>query len=69
MEQNEEPKVTVVDTISLSEAATLLGFESFHGVKKLIRAGKLNAFRKKWSRNRVVLRSDVEKLAEVEDWK
>jgi len=66
MELNEH-QITVDDTISLSEAAQILGLTSFRQVNKMIKNGHLKAYKKKWSDRKVVLRADVLALREVEE--
>ena len=57
----------ISDTYSLSEAAEVLGFENFRNVNELIRKGFLKSYKTKFSRNKRVLRKEVEALTEVEE--
>ena len=57
----------IKETISLSDAAELLGLESFRNVKHLIRKGLLRSFQSRFSRNARVLESEVQELCKLEE--
>lgn len=59
--------ITVDEIISLTEAAELLGLNSFRQVKTMIKNGHLKAYNKKWSKVKHVLKTDVIALREVEE--
>lgn len=60
-------QVRLADTLSLSEAAMVLKFDSFRSVNELIKAKKLRAFKTPFSRNKRVLKSEVEALTVMEE--
>ena len=53
--------------LSLSEAARILKFDSFRSVNELIKAKKLRAFKTPFSRNKRVLKSEIEALTVMEE--
>ena len=59
--------VRLKDTVSLTQAADMLGFDSFRAVKELIRKGHLKSYRLKFNRNQRVLRKEVEALTILEE--
>lgn len=59
--------VRLSETISLSEAAVILGYDSFRSVKELIKRKKLKGYKTSYSRNTRVLKSDIEKLTIMEE--
>lgn len=65
----EKPVTDVTDTISLTEAADMLGLDGFRNVKHLIKKGLLRSFKTKFSNRHRVLRSEVKELAKVEEVK
>ena len=60
-------QVRLADTLSLSEAARILKFDSFRSVNELIKAKKLRAFKTPFSRNKRVLKSEIEALTVMEE--
>jgi len=62
-----EPKLKIGDCISLSEASKMLGYKSFRNVNDLIKKGYLKAYKRKWSKYKMVSKKEVEKLLEVEE--
>lgn len=66
MDENKELALDVRSTLSLSEAAEILGFKSFRQVNTLIKKGLLSPFKTKWSNNKRVSKLEVENLAKVE---
>jgi len=60
-------KVDIKETLSLSDAAEVLGLESFRHVKALIKRGLLRSFKSKFSRNARVLSSEVQELCQLEE--
>jgi hypothetical protein len=62
-----EPKLKIGDCISLSEASKMLGYKSFRNVNDLIKKGHLKAYRRKWSKYKMVSKVEVEKLQIVEE--
>jgi hypothetical protein len=65
-ENNKELALDVKSTLSLSEAAEILGFKSFRQVNSLIKKGFLSSFKTKWSNNKRVSKIEVENLAKVD---
>jgi hypothetical protein len=61
--------VRLGETLSLSEAARVLKFDSFRSVNELIRTKKLRAFKTPFSRNKRVLKSELEALTVMEEVK
>lgn len=59
--------VRLRDTVSLTQAAEILGFDSFRAVNELIRKGFLKSYRLKFNRNKRVLRKDIEALTILEE--
>jgi len=59
--------VVKMETVSLSEAAEILGLKSFRNVKTLIERGVLKGYRRQWSNRLRVSKEDVEKLSLVEE--
>ena len=59
--------VVKMETISLSEAAEILGLKSFRNVKMLIERGVLKGYRRQWSNRTRVSKADVEDLSLVEE--
>ena len=57
----------LAETLSLSEAARILKFDSFRSVNELIKAKKLRAFKTPFSRNKRVLKSEIEALTVMEE--
>jgi hypothetical protein len=66
---SDEKEVRISDTLSLTEAALMLKFDNFRGVSELIRNKKLRAFKTPFSRNKRVLKSEVEALTIMEEIK
>lgn len=62
-----EKQVRLADTLSLSEAAKILKFDSFRSVNELIKAKKLRAFKTPFSRNKRVLKLEIEALTIMEE--
>jgi hypothetical protein len=60
-------QVRLAETLSLSEAARILKFDSFRSVNELIKAKKLRAFKTPFSRNKRVLKSEIEVLTVMEE--
>jgi hypothetical protein len=60
-------QVRLAETLSLSEAARILKFDSFRSVNELIKAKKLRAFKTPFSRNKRVLKSEIEALTVMEE--
>lgn len=60
-------KVDIKETMSLSDAAEVLGLDSFRHVKSLIKRGLLRSFKSKFSRNARVLASEVQELCQLEE--
>jgi len=59
--------VVKMETVSLSEAAEILGLKSFRNVKTLIERGVLKGYRRQWSNRLRVSKEDVERLSLVEE--
>ena len=60
-------QLKIGDCISLSEASKMLGYKSFRNVNNLIKNGHLKAYRRKWSKYKLVSKAEVEKLQIVEE--
>jgi hypothetical protein len=60
-------QVRLAETLSLSEAARILKFDSFRSVNELIKAKKLRAFKTPFSRNKRVLKTEIEALTVMEE--
>ena len=67
MSNVETPKMDIRDTVSLSEAAEMLGLDGFRNVKHLIKKGLLRSYKSKFSNRVRVSRAEVLTLTEVEE--
>jgi hypothetical protein len=66
-EIDENKDIKLSETISLSKAATILGYDSFRSVKELIKRKKLKGYKTSFSRNTRVLKSEVDALTIMEE--
>lgn len=66
-DKNGDKNIRLDETLSLSEAALVLKFDSFRSINELIRKKKLKSFRTPFSRNKRVLKSEVEALTIMEE--
>lgn len=67
MSNEQVEKIDIKETMSLSDAAEVLGLDSFRHVKALIKRGLLRKFKSKFSRNARVLASEVQELCQLEE--
>ena len=66
-EIDENKDIKLSETISLSEAAVILGYDSFRSVKELIKRKKLKGYKTTFSRNTRVLKNEVDALTIMEE--
>ena len=66
MDENKDSLMDIKSSLSLSEAANILGFASFRQVNALIKKGLLDSFISKWSTRKRVCKKQVEELSKLE---
>lgn len=66
MDEKHNSTMDIKSTLSLSEAAEILGFQSFRQVNALIKKGLLDPFVTKWSIRKRVSKKQVEELTKLE---